>query len=71
MNKVSGEVYLQLNPANIDMLTKLIEAYDNLAIVSTLDQAQGLVAIRGTRDTLPEIINVLNHLPFEVRWLSD
>ena len=46
------------------MLTKIIEAYDNLGIVSTLNRDQGLVIIRGTEDTYPELQQILKHLPF-------
>lgn len=50
------------------MLTKLIEAYDNLGIVSTIDRSCGLVVIRGTVDTYSELIDILNNLPFEVEF---
>ena len=49
---------------NIDMLIKVIEAYDNLGIVSTIDRQQGLVIIRGTEGTYPELVEILRHLPF-------
>jgi hypothetical protein len=62
MNK--DEVFLQVAPEKIDMLTKLIEAYDNLGVVSTLDPLQGLVIIRATADTLPEIETILDNMPF-------
>lgn len=61
---------MQINPINIDLLTKLIEAYDNLAIVSTIDQSAGTIIIRGTVDTLPELDNILDHLPFDFKLLS-
>ncbi len=46
------------------MLTKVIEAYDNLGIVSTLDQAKGKVIIRVTPDTWAEMMEILHNLPF-------
>lgn len=48
------------------MLGKLIEAFDNLGILSTIDPVQGLVVIRVTPDTCPEVENILAHLPFPV-----
>ncbi len=53
------------------MLTKLIEAYDNLGIVSTVNQAEGKVVIRVTSDTWAEMISILNHLPFLVDVIQD
>jgi hypothetical protein len=53
------------------MLTKLIEAYDHLGIVSTLDQSEGLVVIRSTEDSLPELKEILAHLPFPIEFFLD
>ncbi|HZJ84590.1 MAG TPA: DUF4911 domain-containing protein [Syntrophomonadaceae bacterium] len=61
---------MQINPVNIDLLTKFIEAYDNLGIVSTIDQSAGTVVIRGTVDTLTELDNILDYLPFDFERLS-
>jgi len=63
---MKSEITARVNPENIDMLTKIIEAYDNLGIVSTLNRNQGLVIIRGTEDTYPELEEILNHLPFSI-----
>ncbi len=63
---MEDEIYALINPNHIDILTKLIEAYDNLGIVSTLDQAVGRVVIRVTRDTWAEVMDILHNLPFEI-----
>lgn len=68
MISITGNIYIKINPQNIDILTKFIEAYDNLGIVSTIDRSSGLVVIRGTADTYPELMDILNHLPFEVKF---
>lgn len=60
------EIYGLVNPNRIDMLTKLIEAYHNLGIVSTVDQSSGRVVIRVTEDTWAEIMDILHNLPFEI-----
>jgi hypothetical protein len=54
----------QVAPENIDLLTRIIEAYNHLGIVSTLDRGQGLVIIRGTEDTCPELEEIIGNLPF-------
>ncbi|NLB89074.1 MAG: DUF4911 domain-containing protein [Syntrophomonadaceae bacterium] len=68
MINITGEIYVKINPQNIDILTKFIEAYDNLGIVSTVDRSCGLVVIRGTVDTYPELMDILKNLPFEVEF---
>lgn len=52
------------------MLTKIIEAYDHLGIVSTIDPAAGLVIIRGTEDSIPEIKEIIGNLPFPLEVLE-
>lgn len=64
-----GDIYVQVNPQYIDLLTKFIEAYEHLGIVSTLDQNLGKVIIRGTIDTRSELIAILNNMPFEITLL--
>ena len=60
----------QVDPAHIDMLTRLIEAFGHLGIVSTLDRNQGLVVIRGTEDTVVDLLEILNNLPFPLTILT-
>ncbi|NLO21090.1 MAG: DUF4911 domain-containing protein [Syntrophomonadaceae bacterium] len=53
------------------MLTKIIEAYDHLGIVSTLNRQQGMVIIRGTVDTRPELLKILVNLPFPLETIEN
>lgn len=66
---MSSNIMAQVDPAHIDMLTRLIEAFDHLGIVSTVNRAQGLVVIRGTEDTVPDLLDILNNLPFPLTIL--
>jgi len=64
------EIQAQVSPDRIDLLTKLVEAYDHLGIVSTIDQASGKVLIRVTPDTWLEMIDILKNLPFPITLLD-
>ena len=64
---IKEEIFAQVDPKNIDLLRQLIENYDNLGIVSTLDQYKGEVIIRVTPDTYGEVKDILQNLPFAVR----
>ncbi|MEQ8237258.1 MAG: DUF4911 domain-containing protein [Syntrophomonadaceae bacterium] len=64
---MKDEIYAQVSPDRIDMLTKLVEAYDHLGVVSTLDQNLGTVVIRVTTDTWHEMLEILAHLPFPIK----
>jgi len=59
-------IFLRLEPRNIDKLTRIIEACSHLGVVSTLDRREGLVVVRGTPDTVPELEKILSQMPFEV-----
>jgi hypothetical protein len=67
MHKMNDKIHLSIKPEHIDMLTRIIEAYEHLGVVSTLNRTEGLVVIRGTEDTLPEIYDILPTLPFPVK----
>ena len=60
------EIYARVATHDIDFLSKIIEGYDNLGILSTLDPARGEVIIRVTEDTFPEMMDILHHLPFPI-----
>ena len=60
---------LQLNPQDIAMLDKIFEAYNNLALVSTIDRKKGLVKINATPQTVGDVREILNNLPIEVIFL--
>ena len=68
---MSDMIFLNIEPRYIDLLTRIIEAYDHLGIVSTLDRRKGLVVIRGTEDTCQELHAILPTLPFKVNLLPD
>ncbi len=64
------EIYAQVSPHDIDFLSKIIEGYDNLGVLSTLNPAEGRVIIRVTEDTWPDMMEVLAHLPFGIALLD-
>lgn len=63
---MKDQVYAIVTPDKIDILTKLIEAYDHLAVVSTLDRSRGLVVMRTTEDSYNELKEILANLPFPI-----
>lgn len=67
---MQNDVYCRVLPEKIDMLTKIFEGYSHLGIVSTLERSTGLVVIRGTKDTCPEIEKILATLPFKVEIVN-
>lgn len=68
---MKDQLYAIVKPEKIDILTKLIEAYDHLAVVSTLDRSRGLVIMRATEDSCRELEEILAHLPFPIEVFDD
>lgn len=66
-----GDIYAKIHPQNIDRITRIIEAYENIGIVSTADRANGLVVIRGTADTYEELKEILLNMPFPVEIIEE
>ncbi len=61
---MNNDIYVRIPKNKIAFLTKIIESYDNLAMVSTIDAGEGLVRICATIDTLGEISPVLQSMEF-------
>lgn len=66
---MSNDILGRVEPVNIDMLSKIIEAYEHLGIVSTLDRHQGLIVVRCTEDTREDMLEILESLPFPITLL--
>lgn len=62
-------IYVSMASSNIDRFNKIIEAYDNQALVSTLDADQGRVILWVTADTRPTVLKLIGKMPFPVELL--
>ncbi len=71
MLKIKSEIYARVAVQDIDMLTKIIEAYDHLGIVSTINRPEGLVIVRGTADTRLDLLQILTSLPFPLEIIEE
>ena len=65
------EIYAKVSPYDIDFLSKIIEAYDHIGVLSTLNPEEGRVIIRVTEDTWPDMMEILGHLPFPIELLDE
>lgn len=65
--KDEGElIYVQVEPADIDFFNKLIEGYDNMALVTTVDANLGQLVLRVAHHAKKDIMAVLHCLPIPV-----
>ena len=63
-------VKVQVKPKNIDFLNRVFEAYDHLAVVTTIDSKEGLLVIRGF-GKVGTVRRILRGLPFPVTILAE
>jgi len=61
-------IFVTVEPADIDLFNKLLEGYDNLAMVSTLDARLGRMALRVAQSAKKDILAVLHCLPIPVAF---
>lgn len=63
-------VYIQVLPAHITYVCKIMEGYEYLGVVTTLDRAKGLLAVRATPDTRGDVLAILTKLPIPLTLLE-
>lgn len=57
---------ITLNPDKIGFFKFILESYDNLAILTTLDRQQGLVVLRYPAGNRAEVEELLTALPPQI-----
>ncbi len=63
-------VYIQIDPGDINYVTRILEGYEYLGVLTTVDPIRGIAEVRSVRDTKEEAKAVLKSLPVAVRFLS-
>lgn len=66
---MSDQVYIKVEPRNITYISRIMEGYEYLGVVTTVDRAQGLLVIRSTPDMRSEIHKILSTLPIDVEFV--
>ncbi len=66
---MSENIRLRVAPCHIHYLNRIMEGYEYLGTVTTVDRLEGIVAIRVTPDTGAEVRAILKELPFPCVFL--
>ena len=56
-------VYIEIPPEAVNYISRVIEGYEYLGILTTLDPKRATCQINSTADTRDIVIDVLTHLP--------
>lgn len=55
-------VYIEIPPEAVNYINRIIEGYEYLGVLTTLDPKRATCQINSTADTRDIVINVLTHL---------
>ncbi len=59
-------IYLRIAPKKFHTLKFLLEGYDNLAILSSVDNKKGLVRLRFARESMEELFALLSSIAHKI-----
>ena len=63
-------VYFQIEPSQMTYVTRIIEGYGYLGVVTALNGVLGTGFVRTTPDTAPITREILSQMPFGVKILT-
>lgn len=64
-------VYIEIDPSDVNYINRIIEGYEYLGILTTLDPKRATCRINSTGDTRDMVIDILTHLDAKVTILPD
>lgn len=64
-------VYIEIDPSDVNYINRIIEGYEYLGILTTLDPKRATCHINSTADTRDMVIDILTHLDAKVTILPD
>ena len=70
LNDGEEMILVEVAPHDIDFFNKLLEGYDNLALVTTLDAKLGKLALWVTKHAKKDMLAILKCLPVPVHVLE-
>ncbi|MCL1817261.1 MAG: DUF4911 domain-containing protein [Clostridiales bacterium] len=70
INENDEMILVEVAPRDIDFFNKLLEGYDNMALVTTLDAKLGKIALWVAKHAKKDILAILKCLPVPVHVLE-
>lgn len=71
MENIINPICIQVEPKNVNFVNRIMEGYEYLGVVSTIDRKSGILMIRVTPDTAGEVREILAHLPIKVEYIDN
>lgn len=67
---MKSEIRIKIEPKNITYVSRIMEGYEYLGVVTTIDRTEGVLLIRSTPDMCSEAQAVLRSLPIRVEFVT-
>ncbi|MBC8015573.1 MAG: DUF4911 domain-containing protein [Sporomusaceae bacterium] len=64
------EILIQINMKDVNYINRIMEGYEYLGVVTTVKDTQGVLRIRVTPDTYPEVLEILDNLPLQFEYVK-
>lgn len=61
-------VYFTIDPTQTNYVNRILEGYEYLGVMTTIDGAKGLCMVRSTPDTAPLVRDILANLPIKIEF---
>lgn len=63
------KIFIKVEPRDIAYMNKIFEGYDGLAVVTTLNGQDGLIALTVTPETKSDVLAILYNFPKKIVFL--
>jgi hypothetical protein len=63
-------IKLKINTKDIDFINKIIESYEGIALISTLNSTEGILVVHTSHSCYDDLMYILKTLPREYKILS-
>lgn len=63
------EIFLKVNKEDINYINRIMEGYEYLGVVSTIDKKEGIIVIITTTDMYDEAKVILENLEIDFQYL--
>jgi hypothetical protein len=66
----TNAVFVRVAPGDVNYVNRIMEGYEYLGVVTTVDKARGILAVRATADTAADVRAILARLPVALEFLE-
>ena len=64
-------VYIEIDPHDVNYVNRILESYEYLGVLTTLDTRRAVCCIHSTADTKNEVREIFSGLDIPVRFLTE